>query len=550
MSSNRPEAMLIFCYSVALVLLPSSLGAPLRTSLLIWWPTILIVPIAALYYAYTAYPVNAWAMLVFFETNTDELASYAFPCILIALATPIVGLASWHVLWRRIPASAQLPRVTKLAVCLTVFLFPAIEFAKLGLDFGWKPSFARAEKMFPEGILIGAIKAQDLRAQLADRSVISRTLHAEVSAPHPDQRQIHLVVIGEACRYENWSLHGYARDTSPKLAAIPGLLDFTNVASGASYTAMSVPMILTGARPGKHEEASKMPSIASYFKAAGYKVYWLSTPNKHGLGDTTCSRYAQDANEAKFLSGLVDASGVGIDRTAFDSALIPEVQQILSKGEPRVLIVCHTMGSHSNYADRYPQSFARYPADPAACPIARLKPSLSAKDKIVMQNAYDNSIAFTDEVLAGLINELGKIPDAASTFSFVPDHGENGADAPMLAFAHGTNTVDVLHVPMFMWLSPAFERAEPQKSQRLRNHTTTPCSSFQLIHTITDLAGIRAQGLQPNQSLCSGEYDQQPRKTVSKNGVTILDYDVLAAEEAKRGGWSPLTRRHAVATRK
>ena len=546
---NFGEALLIFLYSVALILLPHALGAPLRGSLLVWLPTVLLVPAAAIYYGFTAYPVNAWALLVLTESNLDELASFAFPCLVILVTSPLAAWLGWHVFRHRIPAGTCLPSVVRLIVCLTVFLFPAIEFAKLGLGFGWMPSLARGEKMFPEGILIGTIKAGELRNKLVDRSGIQKDIEAMAPPPALGHQDVHVLVIGETCRYKNWSLHGYSRETSPKLAATPGLLDFTNVASGASYTAMSVPMILTGAPPGKHAEASGMPSVASYFRAAGYKVYWISTPNKHGLGDTTCSRYAQDAQESKFLSGLVDATGFGSFRTAFDSAIIPEIHDILAKGEPRVLIVCHTMGSHSNYADRYPQDFARYPADPSACPIARLKPVLDAKDKEVLQNAYDNSIAFTDTVLASVIQELAAIPDAAATFCFVPDHGENGADAPMLAFAHGTNTEEVLHVPMFMWMSSQYEKLQPEKAALLRTRTTAALSSFQIIHTLTDLAGITARGLDQNQSLCSSTYTEPQRKVVSKNGVTILDYDEMIASEHQRGGWHPINPRPAVAAR-
>ncbi|MCP5558316.1 MAG: phosphoethanolamine transferase [Verrucomicrobiaceae bacterium] len=543
------NALLIFVYGIALILLPHSLGAPLRGSLLVWLPTVLLVPAAALYYGFTAYPVNAWALLVLTETNADELASFAFPCLVILVISPVVTWLASHIFRRRIPAGASLPSLVRLIVCLTVFLFPAIEFAKLGLGFGWMPSLARGEKMFPEGLLIGAIKATELRNKLVDRSGVQKETNASPPPKASERRDVHVLVIGETCRYQNWSLHGYARETSPKLAATPGLLDFTNVASGASYTAMSVPMILTGATPGNHAGAAGMPSVASYFRAAGYKVYWLSTPNKHGLGDTTCSRYAQDAHESKFLSGLVDATGFGSFRTVFDSAIIPEIHDILAKGEPHVLIVCHTMGSHSNYADRYPQDFARYPADPTACPIARLKPVLAAEDKEVLQNAYDNSIAFTDNVLAGVIHELAAIPNAASTFCFVPDHGENGADASMMAFAHGTNTEDVLHVPMFMWMSPEYEKVEPRKATLLRSRTTVALSSFQIIHTLTDLAGITANGLDRDQSLCSSTYNEGPRKVVSKNGVTILDYDEIITSEHKRGGWHPLNPRPAVAAR-
>lgn len=539
---NRAEAAMHLVIAVSLILLPAALGASLRKTFLCWLPLMVFCPAAALYHLLTGYPVNAWTLLVLTETNSEELSSFAFHCALIVIATPLLAWAAWDVVTRRLASEMRIPGSLRMVIVATVMILPAVDISIAGFSHGWKPSVDRLGKIFPAGLVVHAVKLAELRGSKVDRGGLAATIQAS-QRDRPAGREIHLLVIGETCRYANWSMHGYHRDTAPRLSATPGLVDFTDVASGAASTAVSVPMILTGAEPGEHSSALSRPSIATYFRAAGFKVYWLSVPNKHGLGDTVCSRFAEDADEARFLSGLVDATGFGSFRTAYDSAVVPEVRRIISRGEPRVLIICHTMGSHSNYADRYPPEFAKYPVPPGECPIARLKPVLTARDKEILQNAYDNSIAYTDTVLAELIQVLASASDAASSFCFVPDHGENGGETSVLPFAHGTNTADVLHVPMFMWVSGEYRKRFPEKAALLRQRHDAPASSFHVLHTIADLAGLEFSGFRADRSVASPAYRLSTRKVLSPNGAVVQHYEELMEAEQKRGGWRPLNPR-------
>ena len=52
--------------------------------------------------------------------------------------------------------------------------------------------------------------------------------------------------------------------------------------------------------------------------------------------------------------------------------LIKAAQMILERGETKVLILLHTMGSHVVYSSRYTPEFNRFPSDPATCTKARM----------------------------------------------------------------------------------------------------------------------------------------------------------------------------------
>jgi glucan phosphoethanolaminetransferase (alkaline phosphatase superfamily) len=114
----------------------------------------------------------------------------------------------------------------------------------------------------------------------------------------PGQREIHILVIGEAARYSSFQLNGYARQTTPLLATNSDLLSFHKVSAAGTCTLYSVPLMLTVAKAPTLDQALTMPSCLQVFRKAGYKTYWLSTQRKHGRFDTTVSAFAGDADEA------------------------------------------------------------------------------------------------------------------------------------------------------------------------------------------------------------------------------------------------------------
>lgn len=538
-------AKILLLQGVALMLLPMVLGWRVRSVLLVWLPFTLLIPVTSAYVHVTGFQPNEWAVLTLFESSADELSSFTFAALVIGVLSLLLAGIAWWLIARGISAELHLKKSIRWLVAVSVMVLPLHELRTLGWEFGWKPSAERLSMIFPFGIGFSFVNAVQERSKLGDRSHLMTSFTAESgqTSASAAARQIHLLVLGETCRFDNFSRHGYHRQTSPLLDKREGLLDFTDVVSPGSYTSLSVPMILTNTEPGTHKQAASAPSILQVFRKAGFRVVWLSTQKKTGFCDTSSSLYAKDADRAMFLSGVVDASSTGSYSTVLDSEIIPEVEKALSQGDSKLLIVCHTMGSHSNYAERYPENFGQYPVDRAACPVARKKSHLSKEDLVNLQNAYDNSIAFTDQVLDSLIGVLQKQPNAASSFCYIADHGENSGDALSLPFAHGVNTVDVLHVPMFMWFSEDYQKLHPQKCELLKTRQNIPFGSAQLFHTLTDLADISSSLLVSEKSLCHPSYQIKPRTVAGGAGKEVLDYEQDILSQGVRKGWRPLSKR-------
>ena len=146
------------------------------------------------------------------------------------------------------------------------------------------------------------------------------------------------------------------------------------------------------------------------------------------------------------------------------------------------VIVLHMMGSHGPaYWKRYPESYETFTP---ACKVAQFS-HCELKDII---NAYDNSIVYTDHVLARLIQVLSGAAshDVDAGMLYVSDHGESLGEHNM--YLHGMPYAIApeaqIHVPMVVWLSPSMrestgidhgclvkrtsERVEPRQSLSLR----------------------------------------------------------------------------------
>ena len=106
-----------------------------------------------------------------------------------------------------------------------------------------------------------------------------------------------------------------------------------------------------------------------------------------------------------------------------DNELLKLVEQELAKGAKKQFIVLHTYGSHFNYRERYPSGDAFFTPD---YPVEAER---KFRDNLV--NAYDNSVRYTDSLLARLIGMLeNQGTDAALIYT--SDHGEDILTIPVI----------------------------------------------------------------------------------------------------------------------
>jgi len=300
-----------------------------------------------------------------------------------------------------------------------------------------------------------------------------------------------LLVIGETARADHFSLNGYARPTNAELAQRE-VLSFTDVSSCGTSTAASLPCMFSHlGRKAFNGGGRSQENLMDLLQRAGYAVLWLDNQaGCKGLCARVPSAMAGDAagGDAHALQGLCDAEG-----ECFDEALLHGLDQRLAAlpAERRAkgaVLVLHQMGSHGPaYFKRSPKAFKRFLPECTTNVLQQCE-----HDALI--NAYDNSIAYSDHVLAGAIDWLKTHEgDHAPALLYVSDHGESLGENNL--YLHGLPYAvaprEQTHVPMLVWLPPADTRVSCLASQ-----TGKAWSHDNLFHTVLGLVGVRAKEYQ------------------------------------------------------
>ncbi len=300
----------------------------------------------------------------------------------------------------------------------------------------------------------------------------------------PAQRQVFVLVIGETLRPDRLQLNGYNRATTPRLAGTKNVISFTDMVSPWAWTRMSVPVILSRKNATDQRYFPTETSLVAAFKEAGFSTTWLSTQSPLGVHDSSIALHASEAEQVQYLNP------VGYKKEGFyDDILLPAFERVLQQNEAKQLIVLHTLGSHFSYADRYPDAFDLFTPSGKV----ELISMHDQKSKTLLNNAYDNSVAYTDFFLFNLIKQLEQTQSISSLF-YVSDHGENIFDGQCGKSGHGHNTERDYRVASILWTSDTYNLQYPQKKALAEQRREQPLMTSSVFHSLLDLADIRLSG--------------------------------------------------------
>jgi lipid A ethanolaminephosphotransferase len=304
-------------------------------------------------------------------------------------------------------------------------------------------------------------------------------------APAPSAKPPLLVlVLGETGRSGNFALNGYPRPTTPELAR-EDVASFRNAWSCGTSTAASVPCMFSNlGREGFGARAHDSENLLDVLQHAGLAVLWLD--NQAGCKQV-CDRVAHASTEAAQDPKLC-AQGECLDGVllqGLDARIdaLPAARR--AKG---VVLVLHQMGSHGPaYSRRSPPEYKRFLPE---CESINLQEC--SREQLV--NAYDNSIAYTDHVLAATIAWLKQREAANDTaMVYVADHGESLGENNL--YLHGmpySLAPDVQkHVPWITWLSPGFRRRSGIADGCLRGRADERISHDHYFHSVLGLMQVQ-----------------------------------------------------------
>lgn len=335
---------------------------------------------------------------------------------------------------------------------------------------------------------------------------------SEHSATAPE---VYVMVVGETARVHNFSLYSYPRNTNPLLSKTPGIKAFPNVTTQSNTTHKSVPMLLSAASAEDFERLFHEKGILAAFKEAGFHTVFISNqlPN-HSFIDFL----GEQADEHYFLKKEDASQG-----NHYDEDLLQKLDEILPLADAsssahyhyryrKLFVVLHSYGSHFNYQERYPRSFAYFKPDSRS----EAKP----ENRRDLLNAYDNTIRYTDYILHGIIERLqkwegvqtktdGVYDQPTSAMLYTSDHGENIFDDERSLFLHAAPKASdyELHVPFIIWTSAGFSKQYPDILKALgENRSKQVQSSLSAFHTMLGIGGILTRYRLDEYSVASGKY--------------------------------------------
>lgn len=335
---------------------------------------------------------------------------------------------------------------------------------------------------------------------------------SEHSATAPE---VYVMVVGETARAHNFSLYGYPRNTNPLLSKTPGIKAFPNVITQSNTTHKSVPMLLSAASAEDFERLFHEKGILAAFKEAGFHTVFISNqlPN-HSFIDFL----GEQADEHYFLKKEDASQG-----NHYDEDLLQKLDEILPLADAsssahyhyryrKLFVVLHSYGSHFNYQERYPRSFAYFKPDSRS--------EAKSENRRDLLNAYDNTIRYTDYILHGIIERLqkwegvqtktdGVYDQPTSAMLYTSDHGENIFDDGRCLFLHAAPKASdyELHVPFIIWTSAGFSKQYPDILKALgENRSKQVQSSLSAFHTMLGIGGIQTRYRQDEYSVASGKY--------------------------------------------
>ena len=286
-----------------------------------------------------------------------------------------------------------------------------------------------------------------------------------------EEKSVFVLVIGESARGENFSLNGYMKETNPLLSKIDNVYSY-KAESCATYTTAGVKCILEHKNTGKLFEI-----LPNYLFRNDVEVIWRTT--NWGEPTVVVENYLRKSDLKKFCNG---------DACDYDEVLLSGLrEQVLASEKNKILVVLHASTSHGpTYYKKYPKQFEKF--NPVCKSVELAK---CTQEELI--NAYDNTIVYTDYILATLIDELKQLEGYNSSMIYISDHGESLGENNL--YLHGIPASiapkEQLDIPFIVWSSDG--------SKELKSNEVL--SQHNIFHSVLDFLRIESPIYDENMSV-------------------------------------------------
>jgi len=324
-----------------------------------------------------------------------------------------------------------------------------------------------------------------------------------------------VLIIGESASKYHQGLYGYQRNTNPLLTSIKDeLFIFDSVISPHTHTNPVLAKVLSFANFESMEPLYKKRSIVEYFKDAGFKTFWISNQQFANEFNTLSTMIGLQADVHYFTNvNYVDSAG---SKPIYDEVLLGPYARALADKSQKKLIILHLIGSHSDKAKRYPESFKKF-TDTIGIPYH----PYNREWVFAVINAHDNSVLYTDYVLYQSIKLLSNNKEP-SVWMYFSDHGEEIFDyRDFWGHSEASASIYMTDIPFIVWFSDKYKLQHQSRLKEIKNYLHRKYQTDDVIHSIIDLTGCYSDDFIPEKSIFS------PRFKYEKRYIYGHDYDSL-----------------------
>lgn len=312
-------------------------------------------------------------------------------------------------------------------------------------------------------------------------------------------KEFYVLAIGESLRYDNLSLAGYRRSTTPLLDSLEHVLLFSDYYSTANLTMYSVPQIVTRATADNFPLNYREKGIFKPFQECGFKTFVIGN---NLMGEKGYEYLSHGCDKIYSIPG-------------YDDSKIASLVDSLSNLYEKVFFIVHFKGNHGPY-NNFKEAQDKYHPNPVSDHVGW-------DNHEAMVNAYDNTVLYTDYCVARIIKAIDR-PNVQSAFLMVSDHG---ADYDTGVSDHGGNCNPrkaEYQVPLILWQSDAWIGYHQQKRLDLEGNKDKPVNADNVFYSVCDMADITIASsyAKPDWSIFSPKLKPHERRLLVPDGKNYI----------------------------
>ncbi|SFR12950.1 MULTISPECIES: kdo(2)-lipid A phosphoethanolamine 7''-transferase [unclassified Enterobacter] len=327
----------------------------------------------------------------------------------------------------------------------------------------------------------------------SDKSLINPATKYSYVAPGDLDDTYVVFIIGETTRWDHMGLLGYERNTTPLLSQEKNLVAFRGTSCDtATKLSLRCMFVREGGADENPQRTLKEQNVFAVLKQLGFSSDLYAMQSEMWFYSNTM---ADNIAYREQIGAEPRNRGKSVD----DALLLDEMKGSLANNtDGKHLIIFHTKGSHFNYTQRYPRSFAQW------TPECQDVDDKCTKEEMI--NSFDNSVTYVDYFIKNVIDQ---VRDKKAIVFYAADHGESINEYEHL---HGTPRKmappEQFRVPMMVWMSDKYlenpDKAKMFAHLKQQADIKVPRRHVELYDTIMGCLGYTSPdgGINENNNWC------------------------------------------------